>query len=89
MLNINVNTALEIHKTKIRKKREELFKDLDVQFMKALEQGNSELAASIGSQKQALRNATNIESGSLVTLDDVKATWDTNILGDSPYSGSL
>ena len=85
MLNINVNTALEIHKTKIRKKREELFKDLDVQFMKALEQGNSELAASIGSKKQALRNATNIDSASLSTLDDVKSTWDIDLLGESPY----
>ena len=85
MIKINLEKALEIHKSQIRKKREELFPVLDVQFMKALEQGNSELAASIGSKKQALRNATNIDSASLSTLDDVKSTWDIDLLGESPY----
>lgn len=85
MLNINVNRALDIHKAKIRKKREELFKNLDVQFMRALEQGNSELAAEIGSKKQALRDATNVDISGITTLDELKATWDENILGETPY----
>ena len=85
MLNIDVNRALDVHKKQIRTKREILFKDLDVQFMRALEAGNSTLAAEIGAKKQSLRDATNIDSGSITTLDEVKALWDVEILGDSPY----
>jgi hypothetical protein len=85
MLNINIEKALEIHKTQIRTKREILFKDLDIQFMKALEVGNTTLATEVGVKKQALRDATNIESGSITTLDNVKSLWDIEILGETPY----
>ena len=85
MIPINIESALEIHKTKIRERREVVFKDLDIQFMKALEQGNTELTTTIGIQKQALRDVTNIETGSIVTLSDLKSTWDTELLGESPY----
>jgi hypothetical protein len=86
MLNIDVNRAVDVHKKQVRIKREILFKDLDVQFMRALEVGNTTLAAEIGAKKQALRDATNIESGSITTLDEVKALWDVEILGETPYS---
>jgi hypothetical protein len=82
---INMDKAKELHINKIRQKRTELFTELDIQFMKALEQGNTILAAEIGSKKQALRDATNIDSGSISTLDDIKALWDINILGETPY----
>jgi len=85
MLNIDVNRALDVHKTQIRTKREIVFKDLDVQFMRALEVGNTTLAAEIGAKKQALRDATNIDSGSITNLNDVKALWDVEILGETPY----
>jgi hypothetical protein len=85
MLNINVNRAMDVHKNQVRTKREILFKDLDVQFMRALEVGNTTLAAEIGAKKQALRDATNIDSGSISNLSDVKALWDTDILGETPY----
>lgn len=85
MLNIDVNRALDVHKNQIRTKREILFKDLDVQFMRALEVGNTTLAAEIGAKKQTLRDATNIDSGSISNLSDVKALWDTDILGETPY----
>jgi len=85
MLNIDVNRALNVHKKQVRIKREILFKDLDVQFMRALEVGNTTLAAEIGAKKQALRDATNFDSGSITNLSDVKALWDTDILGETPY----
>jgi len=85
MLNIDVNKALEVHKNQIRTKREILFKELDVQFMRALEIGNSTLAAEIGAKKQALRDVTNIVTGSISTLDDIKSLWDIEILGETPY----
>ena len=85
MLNIDVNRAVDVHKKQVRIKREILFKDLDVQFMRALEEGNTTLAAEIGTKKQALRDATNIDSGSITNLNDVKALWDVEILGETPY----
>ena len=85
MLNIDVNRALDVHKKQIRTKREILFKDLDVQFMRALEVGNTTLAAEIGAKKQSLRDVTNIDSGSITNLSDVKSLWDTDILGETPY----
>ena len=85
MLNIDVNRAVDVHKKQVRIKREIIFKDLDVQFMRALEAGNSTLAAEIGAKKQALRDATNIDSGSITTLDEIKALWDVEILGETPY----
>lgn len=85
MLNIDVNRALDVHKNQIRTKREILFKELDVQFMRALEVGNTTLAAEIGAKKQALRDATNIDSGSIANLNDVKSLWDVEILGETPY----
>ena len=85
MLNINIEKALEIHKTQIRTKREIAFKDLDIQFMKALEVGNTALATNIGVKKQTLRDATNIEFDSITTLDEIKSLWDIELLGDSPY----
>ena len=85
MLNIDVNRAMDVHKNQVRTKREILFKDLDVQLMRALEVGNTKLAAEIGAKKQALRDATNFDSGSITNLNDVKALWDVEILGETPY----
>ena len=85
MLNIDVNRALDVHKKQIRIKREIILKDLDGQFMRALEAGNSTLAAEIGAKKQTLRDATNFDSGSITNLSDVKALWDVELLGETPY----
>jgi flagellar motor switch/type III secretory pathway protein FliN len=85
MIQINLEKALEIHKTKIREKRESVFKDLDIQFMKALEQGNTTLSAEIGAKKQALRDITDIDISNISTLDELKQIWDVELLGESPY----
>ena len=85
MIPINIESALEIHKTKIRERRELVFKDLDIQFMKALEQGNTTLSTEIGAKKQALRDITDIDISNISTLDELKAIWDVELLGESPY----
>ena len=85
MLNIDVNRALDVHKKQIRTKREILFKDLDVQFMRALEVGNTTLAAEIGAKKQALRDITDIDISNITTLDELKALWNVELLGETPY----
>ena len=85
MIPINIESALEIHKKKIRERREVVFKDLDIQFMKALEQGNTTLSTEIGTKKQALRDITDIDISNISTLDELKAIWNVELLGESPY----
>ena len=85
MLEINLEKALEIHKKKIRERREVVFKDLDIQFMKALEQGNTTLSAEIGTKKQALRDITDIDISNISTLAELKQLWNEELLGESPY----
>ena len=86
MIEINLEKALEIHKTKLRERRELVFKDLDIQFMKALEQGNTTLSTEIGTKKQALRDITDIDISNISTLDELKALWNEELLGPSPYT---
>jgi hypothetical protein len=85
MLPVNLEKALEIHKAEIRKVRQTVFPDLDVQFMRALETGNTEKAAEIGAKKEALRNATDISLDNVSNINQLKDTWPTELLGDHPY----
>ena len=82
---VNMAKAREIHKTNIRAAREEKFKELDVEFQKALETGAS--TTDIVAKKQALRDAP-ADSGIAAASDAaaLKAQWKTDILGSSPYS---
>ena len=77
--------AKEIHKTKIREARVPKLAEQDIAFQRALETGAS--TTSIVATKQALRDAPAAAGiSSAVTETDLKAQWDTSILGDSPYS---
>ena len=81
---IDMAKAREIHKTNIRVAREPKLAALDVEFQKALETGSD--TASIVSKKQALRDApADSAIGSATTEAELKAQWNTSILGDSPY----
>ena len=82
---VDMAKAREIHKTNIRLAREEKFKELDIEFQKALETGAS--TTDIVAKKQALRDAP-ADSGitSAADTDALKAQWKTDILGTSPYS---
>ena len=77
--------AKEIHKTKIRNARPSKFAELDIEFQRALE--TSADTSAIIAKKQALRDApAAIGISTALTETDLKAQWDTSILGDSPYS---
>ena len=77
--------AKEIHKSNIRYAREPKLAELDIEFQKALETGSS--TTDIVAKKQALRDAPAATGISTAVTDvDLKAQWDTSILGDSPYS---
>ena len=83
-ISLNLAKAKEIHKNNIRAARQPLLQSLDVDFQRALEQGND--TAAIAAQKQALRNAPAdpaIEAAA--SADELKAAWDADLLGPAPY----
>lgn len=84
MININIEKAKEIHKEKLRISRKPILEQLDVQFMRNLEQGLP--VTEIGEQKQILRDIT--QTSDIInaqTVDDLKNSWPTDLLGESPY----
>ena len=84
IIKIDMEKAREIHKANIREARAPKLAELDVQFQRALETGAS--TTDIVAKKQALRDAPAddlIISAS--TEAELKAQWDTSILGSSPY----
>jgi hypothetical protein len=82
---INMDKAKELHINKIRQKRTELFVELDVQFMKSLEQGNQTLTAEIAAIKETLRNLPNADLSGITNIEELKSNWNIEILGESPY----
>lgn len=77
--------AKEIFKDKIREVRKPLLEAKDVELMKALEAGNSTTA--IAAAKDALRDAPAAAAIDAATdIAGLKAAWDTDVLGDSPYA---
>jgi len=81
---IDMAKAKEVHKNNIRSARSEKLVELDVEFQKALEKGTD--TTSIVSKKQALRDApANTAINAATTEAELKAAWDTAVLGTSPY----
>ena len=80
-------TAKKIFKDKIREVRKPLLEAQDVAFMKALESGDSSAQTTAKNAKTKLRDApaasaiTNAD-----TITKLKAAWDTDLLGTSPYA---
>lgn len=82
--NTDMAKAREIHKTNIRRARDEKFPALDAEFNKVLEaSGNT---AAVAAKRQALRDAP-ADSAIAAASDTaaLKAQWNTSILGTSPY----
>jgi hypothetical protein len=71
---INPDKAKAIWKDKWREARKPKLAALDVEFMRAVEVGNSSKQAEIAAQKQALRDVTltPIEGN---TPEEIKAVW--------------
>ena len=91
MAHIGINTAKakEIHKEHIRVVRNPLLAAKDVDFQRAQETGSS--TVDIVSAKQALRDATDLADITIDTVgvtsvtNQLKASWDTSLLGDNPW----
>ena len=77
--------AKEIHRINIRIAREPKLTDLDIEFQRALE--TSADTSAIVAKKKALRDApANTAIDAAKTESELKAAWDTAILGTSPYN---
>jgi len=74
MIIVNPDKAKAIWKDKWREARKPLLASLDIEFMKAVETGNSEKQAEIASKKQALRDVTQTEIVGN-TPEEIKAVW--------------
>lgn len=84
MININMNKARDIHRDKVRQARNPKLAAKDVEFQRALETGAD--TAAIVAAKQALRDApASAAIEAATTPDELKASWDAELLGDSPY----
>ena len=83
----DMDAAKAIFKDKIREVRGPLLEAEDVVYMKALEAGDSDAQAASVTKKNALRNAPAASAiSSASDIAALKAAWDTDVLGDSPYA---
>ena len=81
----DMTKAKEIHKTNIRKARIPKLAELDIEYQRATE--TSANTSDIVAKKQALRDAPAASGiSTAANTTELKAQWDTNILGTSPYS---
>jgi len=83
ILSVNIDKAKKIHLEYFRKARTPILAALDIEFMRAVESGDTALQSEIAGKKQALRDVTSIDLPD--TLEGIKATW-PDILGQSPFS---
>ena len=83
----DLTKATEIFKDKIREVRKPLLEAEDVVYMKALEADDSAAKSASVTKKNALRDATDDSAiSAATTIDELKAAWDADVLGDSPYA---
>jgi hypothetical protein len=78
MITIDINKAKEVWKDKIRSARKTILEQLDVDFIKAQEQGND--TTSIVANKQTLRDLPS-QVDTATSIEEIKAVWN-NMLGD-------
>jgi hypothetical protein len=78
MITIDINKAKDVWKEKIRVARKPALEKLDVDFIKAQEQGNS--TTQIVADKNTLRDLPD-QVDTATTVDEIKSVWNT-MLGD-------
>tara|TARA_A100001015_G_C14957997_1_gene699609 strand:+ start:642 stop:1013 length:372 start_codon:yes stop_codon:yes gene_type:complete len=80
-------TAKNIFKDKIREVRKPLLEEEDVVYMKALEADDASAKTASVTKKTNLRNAPAASAiTNATTIAELKAAWDTSLLGTSPYA---
>ena len=83
----DMDAAKEIFKDKIREVRKPLLEAEDVTYMKALEDDDASAKTASVAKKTALRDApADAAINAATDIAGLKAAWDTDVLGDSPYA---
>jgi len=83
----DMTKAKEIFKDKIREVRRPLLEAQDVAYMKALEADDSTAKSKSVATKNELRGAPAAAAITNATsIAQLKAAWDSDLLGDSPYA---
>jgi len=78
MITIDINKAKEVWKEKIRVARKPALEKLDIDFLKAQEQGND--TTSIVADKNILRDLPS-QVDTANSIEEIKAVWN-DLLGD-------
>ena len=82
----DLTAAKEMFKDKIREVRGPLLEAEDVVWMKAAEANDSDGKVASVAKKKKLRDAPAASAiTSADTIDKLKAAWDSDVLGTSPY----
>ena len=83
----DLTKAKEIFKDKVREVRGPLLDAEDVIYMKALEADDASAKTASVTTKNALRDAPAASAiTNATTIAELKAAWDTSVLGNSPYA---
>lgn len=76
VISVDMNKAKEMVKDGLRSAREPLLQDLDVQFMRAVETGNTKLQSIISTKKQILRDVTDLPAiNEANTTTELRNAW--------------
>jgi len=78
---VNIEKAKQLHLDKFREARKPILSKLDVDYMRAVEQGDSAKQAEIAAEKQSLRDVTKVALPS--EIPSLKEVW-PDILGPRP-----
>jgi hypothetical protein len=82
----DMTEAKKIFQDKIREVRAPLLEAEDVVYMKALEADDASAKTASVAKKKKLRDAPAASAiSSADTIDKLKAAWDEDVLGTSPY----
>ena len=80
---IDMSKAKDIHRNNIRSSRKNKLAELDVEFQKAQETSSD--TSAIVAKKQVLRDyPARAGIATAANTTELKADWDTTILGDKP-----
>ena len=83
----DLTKAKEIFKDKIREVRTPLLEAEDVVYMKALETADTSAQTASVTKKTNLRDAPAASAiADATTIAELKAAWDSSLLGASPYA---
>ena len=78
-ITVNIAKAKNLWKDKIRRARKSKLEALDIEFMQAQETG-ADTSAIIAKKKELRDYPAKVDSAT--TVDEIKAVWETDKLGD-------